>query len=245
MSHKAKIHKAVICCGGKATRFAPISRTVPKEMLPIADKPVIHYIMQELIDAGITDILFLIGTDRGSLQHYTDEFTGKVNIYFRRVPIARGPADNIWHAKSFAGTDNFIIAYCDDVFFDGNPTQELIETGAPALTVFEVPKEQAHNYGIYSKGKITEKPDHVSLRAERSNPFAVVGRYLMTPQIFEYIEQEMPCELPGEICFTRQLNKIPKLYAVSTAAKRFDTGTPRGLFEANKYVFECHITKNT
>ena len=108
MKKGESIRKAVICCGGKATRFAPISRTVPKEMLPIVDKPVIHYIIQELIDAGITDILFLIGTDRGSLQHYTDEFVGKVNIYFRRVVVPRGPADNIWHAKDFIDREHFL-----------------------------------------------------------------------------------------------------------------------------------------
>jgi len=241
MSQDNKISKAVVCCGGKATRFAPISRTVPKEMLPIVDKPVIHYIVQELIDAGITDILFLIGTDRGALQHYLDEFARTVNIYFRRVALARGPADNIWHAKSFIGNDNFIIAYCDDVFFNGNPTAELIAHGAPALTVFEVPKEQAHNYGIFAGGKIVEKPQSYI------GNMAAVGRYLLSPEIFSYIESEMPISgslassqlvNPVEICFVKQLNKIANLRAVYTKAKRFDTGTPRGLYEANRYLFE-------
>jgi len=238
MSHQKKISKAVICCGGKATRFAPISRTVPKEMFPIGARPVIHYIVQELIDAGITDILMLIGTDRGSLQHYMDCFADSVNVYYRRVPVARGPADNIWHAKSFAKGQHFITAYCDDVFFEGNPTRELIEefftSGRPALTVTEVAKQNAHQYGIFDGRQIVEKP------AKYIGNLAAVGRYLLPPNIFGLIEQEMRNTREGspEICFVKQLNKIPDLRAVKTAAKRFDTGTPQGFFEVNKYFTE-------
>ena len=114
-----EITKAVITAGGYATRFLPIKKAVPKEMLPLGDKPVIHYILQELRDAGITDVLILIGRGRESLQNYLDKnyevddylerriretpdavavktatnFFTDLNIYYRRVPLPRGVAD--------------------------------------------------------------------------------------------------------------------------------------------------------
>jgi UTP--glucose-1-phosphate uridylyltransferase len=236
MAPNSKITKAIICCGGKATRFAPISRTVPKEMLPIVDRPVIHYITEELIGAGITDLLLLIGTDRGALQHYMDAFGEQINIYYRRVPVARGTADNIWHARSFIGKDNFIVAYCDDVFFDGNPSAELISDfekyESPVITVYKIQKEDAFKYGIFDGKKIIEKP------REYIGSLAAVGRYLLSPEIFAFIDEEMNGKRhEGEICFVKQLNKIKNLRAIATKAKRFDTGIPSGLFAANKFAF--------
>ena len=87
---KSKITKAIIPCGGKATRFAPISRTVPKEMLPINNKPVIHYIVEELAAAGITDILMLIGRGREALQNYFDAHPELESYLQRKNPLPTG-----------------------------------------------------------------------------------------------------------------------------------------------------------
>lgn len=150
-----KVTKAVIACGGYSTRFMPISKAVPKEMLPIYDKPVIHYIMEELQCAGITDVLLLVGRGREMLLNYFDRNLeiedvmakkvgrekaeevlnpfANMNIQYRRVAIPRGTADNIWHAKSFVGDEPFMMMYSDDVFFadnqggfGGNVTSEMI-----------------------------------------------------------------------------------------------------------------------
>ena len=257
------VTKAVITCGGYATRFLPVSKAVPKELLPIGDKPVIHYIIDELVAAGITDVLILLGRGRSALMDYLDQnpeleaaltrtnsptcinFFPHVNIYYRRVPMPRGAADCVWHAKSFIGNEPFIVAYCDDVFFNGNPAQELITDfqthNKPAVIGARVPLVDAHKYGIISRtaagsvSEIIEKP--------AQNPpgtLAAAGRYLLTPEIFTLTEQDMQNPPPclSEVCMTRQLNKLAaadNLRAVKTRARRYDTGTHEGLHRANVF----------
>ena len=253
-----KITKAIITCGGYATRFLPISRSIPKEMLPIGNKPVIHYIMEELRKAGVRDVLMLIGRGREVMQNYfdanpelnLDALFDDMNIYYRRVPMPRGSADNIWHAKDFINGEHFLVAYCDDAFFNGNPAAELIadfETnGKPAIAVYEVPKDQTHKYGIIkNKNKkntnievesIVEKP-----RKSPPSTLASVGRFLLSPEIFKLIEEDN-----HPICMTEQLNKLAragKLRAVKTASVRFDTGTAEGLFQANSFTHGISISR--
>ena len=247
----AQITKAVITAGGYATRFLPITKAVPKEMLPLGDKPVIHYILQELQSAGITDVLLLIGRGRESLLNYLDKnyevddylqrrvsqtadatpvtkttnFFQNMNLYFRRVPLPQGVADCVRHADSFVGNEPFVLAYCDDVFFDGNPTAEMLtayqNTGNPVIITSPVPWEDAHRYGIITAdGQIIEKP------ARPSSNLVAVGRYL----------------LPAGFCLNlgtdivAALNQIPQKNIITTQAKRFDTGNKHGFFEAFQYV---------
>ena len=249
----ASITKAVITAGGYATRFLPITKAVPKEMLPLGDKPVIHYVLEELRNAGITEVLLLIGRGRESLMNYLDKnyevddylqrrmtqtadatpvskvtnFFQDLNLYFRRVPLPQGVADCVKYAESFVGADPFVLAYCDDVFFEGNPTVEMLkaydETGKPVIISAPVPWAVAHRYGIISSdGKIIEKP-----KTPTSNLVAV-GRYL----------------LPSGFCKTlgtdivAALNCIPSKNIIVTKAKRFDTGNKHGFFEAFKYVMQ-------
>jgi len=246
-----KITKAVITAGGYATRFLPITKAVPKEMLPLGDKPVIHYILQELQDAGIKDVLLLIGRGRECLMNYLDKnyevddflarravatqdavpinkatnFFSDLNLYFRRVPLPQGVADCVKYASSFVGDDPFVLAYCDDVFFDGNPSAEMLnayqQTGKPAIVAAPVPWREAHRYGIITDvGQIIEKPE------KPTSNLVAVGRYL----------------LPGGFCHTlgtdivAALNKIPVKNIVTTKAKRFDTGNKYGFFQAFQYV---------
>lgn len=245
------ITKAVITAGGYATRFLPITKAVPKEMLPLGDKPVIHYILAELEAAGITDVLFLIGRGRESLMNYFDKnyevddflerrvtqtpdakviqkstnFFGKMNLYFRRVPLPKGVADCVQHAASFVGNEPFVLAYCDDVFFNGNPTTEMLsayqKNGKPVVVSATVPWKEAHRYGIITTaGQIVEKP------SQPTSNLVAVGRYL----------------LPGSFCqnlgtdIVAALNQIPEKNIVTTKAKRFDVGNKYGFFEAFKYV---------
>lgn len=250
-----KVTKAVITAGGYATRFLPITKAVPKEMLPLGDKPVIHYILEELQNAGITDVLLLIGRGRECLMNYLDKnyevddylerraaqtqdavpvttttnFFRGLNIYFRRVPLPQGVADCVQHARSFVGSEPFVLAYCDDVFFAGNPTAELLDSyaqnGQPAITAAPVSWEDAHRYGIIQPdGQIIEKPAHPT-----SNLVAV-GRYLLPPNFCDTLGADI----------VAALNQIPVKTIVTTHAKRFDAGNKYGLFEAFKYVMSTN-----
>ena len=239
----AKVRKAVITAAGYATRFLPITKAVPKEMLPLGDKPVMHYILQELQDAGITDVLILIGRGRECLQNYLDKnyeiddyllksakntqtnFFGGLNIFYRRVPLPRGVADCVHYARDFVADEPFVLAYCDDVFFDGNPTREMLDAwqqnGQPCLVAATVPLSDAPKYGIIdAKGQITEKPAHPT-----SN-LAAVGRYLLPPTFFELLDTDMIVAL----------NALPNKNIITTRAKRFDTGNKHGFFAAFQYI---------
>lgn len=247
----ASITKAVITAGGYATRFLPITKAVPKEMLPLGDKPVIHYILQELQSAGITDVLLLIGRGRESLMNYLDKnyevddflerraaetadavpitkstnFFQNMNLYFRRVPLPQGVADCVKYAASFVGNEPFVLAYCDDVFFEGNPTTEMLtayqQTGNPVIVASPVPWADAHRYGIITAaGQIIEKPAHPT-----SNLVAV-GRYLLPAGFCQNLGTDI----------VAALNQIPVKNIVTTKAKRFDAGNKYGFFKAFKYV---------
>ncbi|MCQ2381729.1 MAG: NTP transferase domain-containing protein [Clostridia bacterium] len=246
-----KITKAVITAGGYATRFLPITKAVPKEMLPLGDKPVIHYILEELQDAGITEVLFLIGRGRESLMNYLDKnyevddylarrvqqtrdavpvskttnFFKEMNLFFRRVPLPQGVADCVRYASSFVGDEPFVLAYCDDVFFAGNPTVEMLsayeKTGKSAIIAAPVPWEDAHRYGIItSAGQIIEKP------SQPTSNLVAVGRYLLPANFCQSLGDDI----------VEALNKIPEKNIITTHAKRFDTGNKNGFYEAFKYV---------
>lgn len=247
----ASITKAVITAGGYATRFLPITKAVPKEMLPLGDKPVIHYILAELQDAGITDVLILIGRGRESLMNYLDKnyevddylerraaqtqdavsvtkttnFFGNMNLYFRRVPLPQGVADCVKHAASFVGSEPFILAYCDDVFFGENPTAEMMtayeQTGQPVIIAAPVPWADAHRYGIITKdGQIIEKP------TKPTSNLVAVGRYLLPAGFCQSLGTDI----------VAALNQIPNKTIVTTKANRFDTGNKYGFFQAFQHV---------
>lgn len=237
------IRKAVITAAGYATRFLPITKAVPKEMLPLGDKPVIHYILAELQAAGITQVLILIGRGRECLLNYLDKnyeiddhlqkvhkevqtnFFPDLQIYFRRVPLPRGVADCVKYARSFVGGEPFVLAYCDDVFFAGNPTREMLaayqKNARPCLAAATVPWPEAPKYGIITKqGTIVEKP------AQPETNLVAVGRYLLPAAIFDILDDDI----------IAALNQLSPKNIIRTHAKRFDTGNKHGFFQAFKYI---------
>lgn len=248
-----KITKAVITAGGYATRFLPITKAVPKEMLPLGDKPVIHYILEELQSAGITDVLLLIGRGRECLMNYLDKnyeiddylerraentqdatpvkvatnFFQKMNLYFRRVPLPQGVADCVKHASSFVRDEPFILAYCDDVFFGENPTVEMLQsyqqTGQPAIIATEVPWADAHRYGI-----ITADGQIIEKPTQPTSNLVAAGRYLLPAGFCQSLGSDI----------VASLNQITVKSIVKTKAKRFDTGNKFGFFQAFEYIMK-------
>jgi UTP--glucose-1-phosphate uridylyltransferase len=236
----------------------PITKAVPKEMLPLGDRPVIHYILQELEDAGVTQVLILLGRGREVLLNYLDKnyeiddvlakglggdrkapqtnFFNKLNIYYRRVPLPKGVADCVSYARDWVGEDNFVLAYCDDVFFEGNPTAELLagasaiprryatppfKRGQGIILAGEVDIKVAGKYGVICGGEIVEKP-----KKPKSNLVAL-GRYLLSPKFFEIESEDMITKL-NTLGFS----------VVKTNAKRFDIGNKEGFYQAFQFVMK-------
>lgn len=173
-----KIRKAVIPVAGMGTRFLPITKSVAKEMLPIVDKPTISYIVEECVNSGIEDILFITSSYKKSLEDYfdqnfeiqtrlqnnkaklellksVDKISDKVNIYFIRQGEPKGSGHAVSLAQHFIGNEPFAMLYGDDIIYsDHKPAlKQLIElyeetNGANIIGVQEVKKEEVYKYGI-------------------------------------------------------------------------------------------------
>lgn len=171
-----RVRKAVIPAAGLGTRFLPATKAMPKEMLPIVDKPTIQFIVEEAKKSGIEDILIVTGKNKRSIEDHFDsnpeleqdlEKTGKdkllkltqditnlgVNLYFTRQPHPAGLGDAILRARSFVGDEPFAVMLGDDLMNDKEPlTKQLIDrydqTHASTIAVMPVPHEEVSKYGV-------------------------------------------------------------------------------------------------
>ncbi|CAI2643874.1 UTP--glucose-1-phosphate uridylyltransferase GalU [Lactobacillus kunkeei] len=192
-----KIRKAIIPAAGLGTRFLPETKAMPKEMLPVVDKPAIQLIVEEAIESGITDILIIIGKGKRAIEDHFDSNTelelnleskGKekmlkavkktngLNIYFKRQEHPNGLGDAVHTAKSFVGEDPFVIMLGDDLMTDETPlTKQLIdsyeETGSSTLAVMKVPHEDTSKYGVINPAKeVRDGLYDVTNFVEKPNP---------------------------------------------------------------------------
>lgn len=182
------IKKAVILCGGLATRFLPITKSVPKEMMPIVNRPAIDYCIEDLRNNGITDILVILGRNKECLENYYDrnveleerlESADKqaelqelnkiydgVNISFIRQINARGTGYAVSLAKNFVGEDSFILMFPDELVLDNSITRQLIfaheRTKTSILPLKKIDVKECHKYGMVEFKK--EKKDLKILR---------------------------------------------------------------------------------
>lgn len=264
-----KIRKAVIPAAGFGTRMLPASKSVPKEMLPIYDKPTLHHIVKEVVDSGITDILIIISKDKGSIEDYFDvnfeleyelnkksseisreihELSKMANIYTIRQKKKNGLGDAIKYAESFVGGEPFAILLGDDIIY--NTSDELpcikqmvdiYETEqSPILGVQKVSWEDVDKYGIVNGVKTSERITEVKSlvekpsREEATTNLAILGRYIVTPDIFPILHETKPGK-NNEIQLTDALNKLAekrKVIAYDFIGKRYDVGNKLGFVKA-------------
>lgn len=173
-----KITKAIIPSAGYGTRFLPITKAVPKEMLAVVDKPAIQYIIEEAIEGGITDILLIVNQfKKPVLEHYfgknekydamsqnpdlhnLSELLKNINIYYTNQEVMNGTGGAVELAKSFTEDEPFLVMYGDDVIInkDNSCAKQMIDayyqTGKTVLGVQTRPAEEAIKYGVVKKGK--------------------------------------------------------------------------------------------
>ncbi len=258
-----KVKKAVIPAAGFGTRFLPATKSTPKEMLTIVDRPAIHYNVEELIDAGIEDILIIIGRNKEEIANYFDRSpelelflkeTGKeelydlterisnmANIHYVRQKDAKGLGHAVYCAKTFVGNEPFALLLGDDLVYSTTPCIKQLadmydKYESTIIGVQTVEKNQVNKYGIidgikvgenlYEVKDLVEKP---SIDEAPSN-VAIMGRYILTPDIFDMIEQTPPGK-GNEIQLTDALNLLnqkKEIYAYEFEGKRYDTGDKLG-----------------
>ncbi|MCD5447304.1 UTP--glucose-1-phosphate uridylyltransferase GalU [Lactobacillus delbrueckii subsp. lactis] len=173
-----KVRKAIIPAAGLGTRFLPATKAMPKEMLPIVDKPTIQFIVEEAMASGIEDILIVTGKSKRAIEDHFDSnpelednltekhkdallklvrettmSNTKVNLYFTRQPHQNGLGDAVNRARSFIAGEPFVVMLGDDLMRDKTPlTKQLIdcydETHASTIAVMKVPHEEVNKYGV-------------------------------------------------------------------------------------------------
>ncbi|MDP7582097.1 MAG: UTP--glucose-1-phosphate uridylyltransferase, partial [SAR324 cluster bacterium] len=207
--------KGVILAAGYATRFLPASKTIPKEMFPLIDRPAIDFIVQEMVDSGIQDILLVSSRRKKVMEDYFDrevELTSafsrsnefeklevikpiEANIFTLRQQHMMGTGNALMLVEPFVDNEPFVVAYPDDIVLGEKPlSKQLIETwektGNTVLSVQELEEDQLWRYGVIDPdgdGKIMNVKKMVEKPKHGTAPsrFVSFGRYLYTPELFD------------------------------------------------------------
>ena len=263
-----RIRKAVIPAAGYGTRFLPVTKAIPKEMIPIVDKPVIQYIVEEAQQSGIEEILIITGHGKRAIEDHFDtnidlelqlrqqgkdqllhlvQDISSINIHYIRQKHMRGLGDAIRYAESFIDNEPFAVLLGDDVVY--NPEQPALKQmmdafsrlGATMLGCQEVPQELVSRYGIVQgqptdDDRVVKLIDMVEKPAvdEAPSRLAALGRYILTPDIFEILRRVQPGK-GGEIQLTDALRLMADreaVYAYTFSGRSYDTGNKLGFLKA-------------
>jgi len=182
-----KVKKAVIPAAGLGTRFLPVTKSMPKEMLPIVDTPAIHYVVKEALDAGIDDIIIITGRGKRAVEDYFDEspelemrlekknetslleiveeISNMVNIHYIRQKDPKGLPDAILHAEKHIGNEPFAVLLGDDIIKSkvpciGQLIEVFSETSSSVLAIQEVPRQRINRYGAVKVSPIASHSSH-------------------------------------------------------------------------------------
>lgn len=263
-----KIRKAIIPAAGFGTRFLPATKAMPKEMLPIVDKPTIQYIAEEILESGIDQILIISGHAKRAIEDHFDSYPeleshlyehGKISvlkeirkissikIHYVRQQYMRGLGDAILCAKDFVDGEPFGVILGDDVVYhpEKPALKQLMEqyeqTGGTVIGCQCVAPERVSAYGIIAGKEINDKgllkvDDMIEKPSisEAPSRVAALGRYVITPEVFEVLEQTAPGK-GGEIQLTDALRVMAhagNVYAYCFEGKRYDTGDKLGFLKA-------------
>lgn len=235
--------KAIICAAGLGTRFLPQTKAMPKEMLPLIDRPVIQVIVEQAVAAGVTDIIIVTGHSKRAIEDHfdrSDELEAELRekgkndkadeikriaelanfVYVRQKGSPKGNARPILNARRLIDDDEpFFVFFADDFFRSETawPLQlkdAYNETGKTVISLIEVEKKDADKYGMASltdqkSGRLFRLSGLVEKPGAEHTPstFASVGSYLLTPDIWQYLEQEKVGK-GGEIGLADSLNEL-------------------------------------
>jgi UTP--glucose-1-phosphate uridylyltransferase len=262
-----QVKKAVFPVAGLGTRFLPATKSSPKEMLPLIDKPLVHYVVEEAVASGIEDILFVTGRGKRALEDYFDisfeleallqekgkeetlrevrEIADMVKIFYVRQKQAMGLGHAILCAREFVGNEPFAVLLGDDIIDGGKPCLgQLLDVyrkyRGTVLALEEVPMENISSYGCVRANQLSDQVFEVldmvekPKQEEAPSNLAIIGRYVLTPDIFPILEKQKPGK-GGEIQLTdaiRELLQGEAVYGCRFEGVRHDCGDKLGFLKA-------------
>ena len=268
----APVRKAVFPAAGLGTRFLPATKAQPKEMLPLVDKPIIQYGVEEATAAGIQDIVIVTGRGKNAIEDHFDvaielesflesrgkrdlaqEIRGITNLVRSVSYVRQGEPLGLGHAvltaQPLVGQEPFAVILADDVI-DATPSAlaQMLdvyhEVDGPVILVERIPRAEISGYGViayepvrkgvYRITDLVEKP----APADAPSELAIIGRYILTPDIFDMLVAESADTRTGEIQLTNGLKRLlakRPLYACEVTGVRHDTGNKLGFLKAVVY----------
>ena len=262
-----KIRKAVIPVAGLGTRFLPATKTVPKELLPIVDIPAIQYVVQEAVDSGISEVIFVTGRGKDSIEDHFDEIPELEQVLEERgqkeavqnlrqiaemievvsvrqkKPLGLGHA--VFCARDLVGDEPFAVLLSDDLIEAPVPCMRQLmeifeEKRESVLALRRVPEDQVRRYGIVQGKELTKGLYEVENMMEKPQPhetpsrLAIIGRYILRPEIFSLLENVTPGK-GGEIQLTDGISKLArqkKVYGYEFEGEHYDIGDKFGFVRA-------------
>ncbi len=260
------IKKAIFPAAGLGTRFLPATKASPKEMLPIVDKPMIQYGIEEAVKCGISEFVIVTGKHKRNIEDHFDyafeledklKKSGKeelleeinrlseINIAYIRQGYALGLGHAILCAEPFVKDEPFAVILSDDIIPAEEPLlTDMIELyhelRSPILALERVPAYEVKRYGIVSGTMQRDNVFRINSLVEKPDPenapsdMAIIGRYILTPDIFSVLEKVMPGK-GGEIQLTDAINVLLQkrpVYGYLFGGKRYDAGDKLGYLKA-------------
>lgn len=261
-----KVRKAILPAAGLGTRFLPATKASPKEMLPIVDKPLIQYAVEEADRCGVSEFIIITGKNKRAIEDHFDvalrlegslRRSGKdsvlnelgwlnnLNIAYIRQGEALGLGHAIYCARPFVKDEPFAVILSDDII---DPEEDLLadmikaheELGGPVIALMRVDRSEIDRYGIAGGVPEGEGILKIDSLVEKPSPddapsdLAIIGRYILTPDIFEVLEH-LPPGRGGEIQVTDALSELLKkrpLYGYVFEGTRYDAGDKLGFLKA-------------
>lgn len=268
----AKVRKAVFPAAGLGTRFLPATKSMPKEMLPVVDKPIIQYGVEEAVQSGIKNIIIVTGRGKNAIEDHFDvsfemetllesrnktellkivrDVADMIDVAYIRQKEALGLGHAVHRASELVGDEPFAVVLADDVIESETPcirqlTDVYEHFDGPVIAVMEVPKESISAYGVVdaepidfhgSTDRVFRIRDLVEKPKAENAPsnLAIIGRYVLTPDIFQSIENVQPGS-GGEIQLTdaiKDLLRSRPVYAYRFEGTRYDAGDKLGFLKA-------------
>ena len=268
------INKCLFPVAGYGTRFLPATKSMPKEMLPIVNKPLIQYAVEEAAAAGITDMAFVTGRGKRAIPDHFDisyeveseisgtgkekqlgeirELIDKCQYTFTRQKQMKGLGHAILAGETLIGNEAFGVILADDLCLaeEESVLHQMVnlynQFRCSIVAIQEVPMEDVHKYGVISGEAIRDDVFRVNNMVEKPEPedapsnLAIIGRYILTPDIFEYLRTTPPGK-NGEVQLTDALMSQAEsgcVMAYKFQGRRFDCGSIDGFVEATNYCYE-------
>lgn len=274
------IRKCLFPAAGYGTHFLPATKAMPKEMLPVVNKPLIQYGVEEARDAGLTQMAFVTGRGKRALEDHFDisyelehqiqgtdkerylsgarELIEQCSFAYTRQIEMKGLGHAILTGQTLIGDEPFAVILADDLCVNPGGDPVLLQMvnlykqfRCSIVAIQEVPQNEVSKYGVIAGEMLRDDIYRVTSMVEKPNPdaapsnLAIIGRYILTPDIFDLIAQTEPGK-GGEIQITDALLKQAQrgcVLAYRFKGKRFDCGSAEGYVEATNYCFE-HFYKN-